>query len=94
MRRGTSDQVRTAECGHHQWGSRQMSGSLRTLWEEQPTNPDMESDLGYRFDPLVTIDGIEHGGQYIVLPAEEEQLHNDEFMITDEEGIVSLSERR
>ncbi|WP_276261501.1 hypothetical protein [Haloglomus litoreum] len=69
-----------------------MTAALRTLWEEQPTNPDLEADLGYQLDPLMIIDGPDHGGQVILLPAEEEQLHDDEFIVADAETLVSLAD--
>lgn len=69
-----------------------MTAALRTLWEEQPTNPDLEDDLGYQLDPLMIVDGADHGGQVILLPAEEEQLLDDEFIVADAETLVSLAD--
>jgi hypothetical protein len=71
-----------------------MTAALRELWEDQPTDPDMETDLGYRLDPLMAIEGSEHGDQIILLPAEEEQLMADEFLVTDSDVMVSLSDWR
>lgn len=71
-----------------------MTAALRKLWETQPTDPDLEADLGYQLEPLMAINGTEHGDQVVFLPAEEAQLMDDEFLVTDSDVVVSLSEWR
>lgn len=71
-----------------------MNGSLRAVWDEVPTDPDPEADLGYRTEPLMVIDGPEQGDQLIFLPAEEAQLADDEFMVADTDCVVPLEDSR
>jgi hypothetical protein len=71
-----------------------MTQELRALWEQQPDDPDPEVDLGYQVDPLTMIDGADRGDQVIFLPAEEQQLQNDEFIVTRRDTPVSLAEWR
>jgi hypothetical protein len=78
---------RTAEGGV-------VTGATRSAWERLPTDPDPAEDLGYPNEPLLVIDAPERGDQRIFLPAEEEQLLDDEFIVADGDSIVSLDELR
>lgn len=71
-----------------------MTGVTRSAWERVPTDPDPEEDLGYSAEPLLAIDAPERGGQRIFLPAEDEQLLDDEFIVADEDSVVELDDRR
>lgn len=69
-----------------------MSTPTRALWENVPTNPDPEQDLGYGTEPLTVINTPEWDGQVIFLPREECQLAEDEFLVADAETVASLDE--
>ncbi|MFW6384735.1 MAG: hypothetical protein ACOCY7_01215 [Halodesulfurarchaeum sp.] len=71
-----------------------MSGSLRQVWTEAPLDPDPETDLGYKYDPLTVVHVDQDGEQYIFLPGEEDHLTDSEFIIADPDSVRSLKERR
>lgn len=69
-----------------------MSSFSRSLWENVPSNPDLEADLGYQTEPLTVIQVSENDSQIIILPREESQLEEDEFIVTDSDTVESLDE--
>ncbi|WP_255149592.1 hypothetical protein [Halorarius halobius] len=71
-----------------------MSLPSRKQWEEVPPDPDLERDFGYDREPLTAIRTPEHTGQLILLPSEERQLEDDEFLVVDDGSVEPLSDWR
>ena len=67
--------------------------SRRTEWEGVSRDPDAATDLGYellKLDVLRT--AVEGEPQVLVLPADEELLRGDAFVIADEGAVRDLGE--
>lgn len=71
-----------------------MSVPSRSQWENVAPDPDPERDLGYGTEPLTAIRTPEHTGQLILLPHEEQQLEDDEFIVVDRKDVEPLDRRR
>lgn len=60
-------------------------------WWDVDQNPDANEDLGYE---LVDLDVIHHDpgqrDQVLVLPADEDMLRDDAFLVADADDIVDL----
>ncbi|WP_435064300.1 hypothetical protein [Halobaculum sp. EA56] len=70
-----------------------MASSKRE-WRTVSPNPDPTDDLEYElveldFIPTTTSDGEE----VLVLPTDEEMLHDDAFLIVDRDSVVELERR-
>ncbi|SEV90358.1 hypothetical protein [Halobacterium jilantaiense] len=62
-----------------------------TNWWDVGQNPDVHDDLGYE---MVDLDVIHHDpgqrDQVLVLPADEDMLRDDAFMVADADDILDL----
>lgn len=64
---------------------------LEADWEEVPRDPDAAADLGYdllKLDVLRT--SVEGESRVLVLPADEELLRGDAFLIAEEDAVYDL----
>lgn len=70
-----------------------MDGATRRDWEELRMDPDIETDLGYEPAELdvVTVDRPNRN-QRLFLPADEDILHEDAFIVADADDICDLVE--
>ncbi|EMA70666.1 hypothetical protein C461_00217 [Halorubrum aidingense JCM 13560] len=60
-------------------------------WRDAPRDPDTAVDLGYDLLDLdVLPTSIEGQSRLIVLPAAEEQFHEDAFLVVNEELVCDL----
>lgn len=60
---------------------------------EVSPNPDLSEDLGYELIDLDVIDPGEHRDHVLVMPKDEEMIHDDTFIIVDIDSIVDLIDR-
>ncbi|MBX0294048.1 hypothetical protein [Haloarcula nitratireducens] len=60
-------------------------------WDEVPDDPDPHENLGYELEELTVIQS-ETDDRYVFLPAEEDQLLEEAFIVADEEALVELKE--
>ena len=58
--------------------------------ESLPTDPDLGRDLGYEIDNWERITSADRRNQLVFLPAEEEMLLQDAFIIVEEEDLCDL----
>lgn len=85
----------TITCPTRTWGVGTVSSSIGKAWEEAASDPDPHADLKYELQPLTVIQLEEHnGGEYMILPAEADQLKLDEFITADPGSICRLDECR
>lgn len=59
-------------------------------WTEMPSDPDLESDLGYELDELDVIETNNGSGQVLMLPTDEEDLREECFLVVQESSLVNL----
>lgn len=59
-------------------------------WQQVPSDPDLEADLGYELDDLDVIETNNGSGQVLMLPRDEEQLRDECFLVVQEESLVNL----
>jgi hypothetical protein len=59
-------------------------------WTELPSDPDLESDLGYELDELDVIETNNGSGQVLMLPNDEEDLREECFLVVQEASLVNL----
>lgn len=72
-----------------------MSTSIGDAWEQAASDPDPHADLEYEIQPLTVIKLDERrGGKYMILPGEEDHLHDEEFMVVDPGSVCRLDECR
>lgn len=62
----------------------------REQWEQLPANPDLCDDLGYELSTLEVYETDD--GQVVVLPKDEQMLHEDAFIVIAEEDMQTLGE--
>lgn len=55
-----------------------------------PPNPDLSEDLDYDLIDLDVITTDDPYQQVLVLPKDEDMLHEDMFLVADPEGVVDL----
>ncbi|WP_135302758.1 hypothetical protein [Haloarcula amylovorans] len=60
-------------------------------WDEVPDDPDPHENLGYELAELTVIQS-ETDDRYVFLPAEEDQLLEEAFIVADEDALVELEE--
>lgn len=75
---------REQETGHYS----------ETAWEELPSDPKSDSDLGYdrvAWERFKTLDGTD---QVMFLPEDDELLREDAFVVADDDSLVDLANRR
>lgn len=72
-----------------------MTSSQRNEWDQQPTNPDPKTDLGYDFVPFDVVE-VENGDSdhRVLLPTDEEVLKRDAYLIVPAWMLYSLAEYR
>ncbi|MBV0923085.1 hypothetical protein KTS45_02635 [Halomicroarcula limicola] len=58
-------------------------------WDEVPDDPDPHENLGYELEELTVIQS-ETDDRYVFLPAEEDQLLEEAFIVADEDALVEL----
>lgn len=67
----------------------------QTDWRTVPADPDPETDLGYELLELDMITtGIEDEPSVVMLPRDEELLHDAAFIVASEDIVRSLSAMR
>lgn len=72
-----------------------MTSSIDAAWEAAPPDPDPNDDLDYEMRPLTIVRVDEHyGGKYMILPTEEAQRCDGEFLVADPGSICRLDECR
>ena len=62
-------------------------------WSSVPSDP-RPADLGYELLPLDMTESSTAGGHLVVLPQEEEYLHEEAFIIADSDIVVDLENNR
>lgn len=74
---------------------RTVKGSIDEAWADAPSDPDTYEDLDYELQALTVIKLEEDtGGKYMILPGEEDHLHDEEFVIADPGSVCRLDECR
>lgn len=63
-------------------------------WEQLPLDPDLERDLGYRIADWEPITTANDDGQLVYLPAEEDLLRKDAFIVVDRDDQIELIDER
>jgi len=72
-----------------------VTNPVDTAWAAAPPDPDLHDDLGYEMGPLTMVKLDDRcGGQYMILPSEESDLRDEEFMVADPGSICQLDECR
>lgn len=72
-----------------------MNSSLDEAWEEAPSDPDSHSDLDYELQSLTVIELEERiGGNYMIVPGDEENLKDEEFIVAGAGGMCQLDDCR
>lgn len=72
-----------------------VNSSIDDAWEAAPSDPDSHTDLDYELQPLTIIKmEKETGGKYMILPGEEDHLHDEEFLVADPGSVCRLDECR
>ncbi len=75
--------------GQHGWVA--MSSSR---WARLPSDPDLESDLGYELDEWDVIRAKKNGsGRLMFLPKDEEMLRDDAFILADSGDVCNVEDR-
>lgn len=81
-----------------EWGAdgqlSRAEGDDAVAWERVPLDPDLERDLGYRitdWDPITTANDDD---QLVYLPAEEDLLRKDAFIVAARDDHVELLDER
>lgn len=64
-----------------------------TIWDNAPAHPDPVNDLGYEIKELTVIP-LNDRGIYMILPATEEHLMKDEFIVASAGSICTLEDCR
>lgn len=72
-----------------------MSNPSQAAWEELPSDPDIEEDLGYvpvEFEVIRT----EKTGEttYLFLPNDEDLLMDEAYIVADEDAVCSVGDCR
>ena len=72
-----------------------MSTTSREDWEQLRTDPDPESDLGYQSHDweVLSVDA-EDGARQLFLPADEDQLRDDAFIVAGEMAVCDVQDCR
>jgi hypothetical protein len=70
-----------------------MSDSNFDDWTSVPSDP-RPSDLGYELLPLDMTESSAAGGHLVVLPEDEEYLHEEAFIIANADIAVDLENNR
>jgi hypothetical protein len=66
------------------------TGSMsRGEWERLPANPDLQVDLGYE---LFDLEAYETDDGVLVLPQDEDMLHDEAFIVASDADLVTLGE--
>lgn len=63
-------------------------------WDRLPLDPDLERDLGYRLTDWEPITTANDDGQLVYLPAEEDLLRQDAFIVVDRDDQIELIDER
>jgi len=63
-------------------------------WQDVPTDPHPEQNLGYAPAQWERIPVADDPDQVIFLPSEEEDIAEDAFIVTDDSDLSDLIERR
>ena len=66
----------------------------RAEWEQLPTDPDPVENLGYDrvdWEEFAALDGTD---QVMFLPADEDVLREDAFVVADRQAVCDLAEQR
>ena len=63
-------------------------------WERLPLDPDLERDLGYQVADWEPITTANDDGQLVYLPAEEDLLRQDAFIVVDRDDQIDLIDER
>lgn len=72
-----------------------VESTLAEAWQDAPLDPDPNTDLDYEIKPLTIIKtSNEEGGHYMILPGDEDQLTDDEFVVADPGSVCLLEECR
>lgn len=86
LNRGRSDD----EAGRADGNAGADPGLTREEWEQLPSDPDTEDDLGYRvaeWEEYSTIDGTE---ALMFLPTDESLLREDAFVVAEKQSVEDL----
>ena len=72
-----------------------MSTTSREDWERLRIDPDPETDLGYRSRDweVLSVDA-NSGARRLFLPADEDQLRDDAFIVADETALCDVRDCR
>ena len=70
------------------------NAATRNAWRRVPDDPDIEEDLGYRIvDWEVIRARDDDSGRLMFLPADEEMLRDDAFILADEDAVCNVEHR-
>lgn len=59
-------------------------------WESVPADPDLHDDLGYELQPLTVLEAETTDDQYVFLPQEADHEEANEFIIAEEEAVLTV----
>ena len=62
--------------------------------ESLEADPDLDADLGYEMIELDVVRTNNGSGDVLLLPADEELLKEDAFIVSDESAVCDLTDRR
>jgi hypothetical protein len=68
--------------------------TLPADWRDQPVDPDLEENLGYELIAWEKINVVDDPDQVIFLPDSEEQLRDDAFIVSGENAVCDLTDKR
>lgn len=69
-----------------------MGDAEKEAWEAVDVNPDPQTDLGYKHEPLTSIHVEEDEEQFIFLPEEDDHLTDEEFIIASPGSVRELAD--
>lgn len=67
--------------------------SLPAAWDEVDSDPDPTNDLGYEPIEMKVIKTNDGSGRLLFLPADEDMIADDAFIVASPSAVVDLSER-
>lgn len=66
--------------------------SLESEWDDAPTDPDPERDLGYEWIQFEVFGEAEDADQFMVLPTDRQLLKEDAFVVVDPGHVEDLDD--
>lgn len=86
-----STERRTETNGRDEDGS--AMPMTREEWEDVPPDPDPTVNLGYSYDDWDQFETSDGSAQIMFLPADEEQIRDDAFVVADKDVVCNLGSK-